>query len=94
MSESREGGYKQLISNGGGFKLAFAERDKKHTMIATKAGSIDSLESGDSWAPWKSKHTTSADELEPVCWLNDKELMKQWATHYAKTTLWPILCVY
>jgi hypothetical protein len=33
MSESREGGHKQLISNGGGFKLAFAERDKKHKMI-------------------------------------------------------------
>jgi hypothetical protein len=51
MSESREGGHKQLISNGRRFKLAFAERDKKHTIIATKAGGIDSLESGDSWAP-------------------------------------------
>jgi hypothetical protein len=47
-----EGGhFKQLISNGRRFKLAFAERDKKYTMIATKAGGIDSLESGDSWAP-------------------------------------------
>jgi hypothetical protein len=35
----------QLNSNGRRFKLAFAERDKKHTMIATKAGGIDS------WAP-------------------------------------------
>jgi hypothetical protein len=33
MSESREGGHKQLISNGGGFKLAFAERDKKYKTI-------------------------------------------------------------
>jgi hypothetical protein len=33
MSESREVGHKQLISNGGGFKLAFADRDKKHKMI-------------------------------------------------------------
>jgi hypothetical protein len=50
--KAEKGGHEQLISIGGRFKLAFAERDKKHhekhTMIATKAGGIDSLESGDS----------------------------------------------
>jgi hypothetical protein len=30
---SRDGGYEQLISNGVRFKPAFAERDKKQTMI-------------------------------------------------------------
>jgi len=49
--KAEKGGHEQLISIGGRFKLAFAERDKKHTMIATKAGGIDSLESGDSWTP-------------------------------------------
>jgi hypothetical protein len=29
----RDGGHEQLISNGGMFKPAFAERDKKQTMI-------------------------------------------------------------
>jgi hypothetical protein len=29
----RDGGYEQQISNGGRFKPAFAERDKKQTMI-------------------------------------------------------------
>jgi hypothetical protein len=35
-SKERDGGHKQLISNGGRFKSAFAERDKKQTMIGLR----------------------------------------------------------
>ncbi len=31
--KTRDGGHEQLISNGWRFKLAFAEREKKQTMI-------------------------------------------------------------
>ncbi len=33
FSKTRDSGHKQLVSNGGRFKLVVAERDKKQTMI-------------------------------------------------------------